>query len=282
LANVWATFPFLRQTPPKETLNKAAEIARRAISLDPSLAEAHSALAHAYFNLWMWREAVAEFQTALSLDPDSATTLQLFAVCLASQGRFDEAIHRSEDAATLAPTSGLMAYTIATVHFHAGHFDKAIEAGRRTLDIDRGFAGVHNIMSRAYAMKGMFREAFASHANWTKFGAERTGPYWAAHLQAVSGNKAEAIKMLRQLEKGIQNNAPQPLAYAIALFDCGEIDRGFDVLHKSLQGHVTAAIWLKATPELRKWQNDPRYLSAVALLDQQTLTASALSTSPRD
>jgi hypothetical protein len=60
------------------------------------------------------------------------------------------------------------------------------------------------------------------------------------------------------------------------------VDRGFDALHKSLRAHVTATIWLKATPELRKWQNDPRYLSAVALLDQETLNASALPTSQRD
>ncbi len=282
LANTWATFPFLRKTPPKETLNKAAEIARRAIALDPSLAEAHSALAHAYFNLWKWPEAEAEFKHALSLDPNSATTLQLFAICLATRGRFDEALQKAQSAAVLAPTSGLIAYTIATVYFHAGHYDQAIDAGRRTIDLDRGFAGAYNILSRAYAMKGMFQEAIASHAEWVKFGSERAGPLWAAHLQAVSGNKAEAIRMLRQIEKGIQNNAPQPLPYAIALLDCGEIDHGFDALHNSLKAHLVSIIWLKATPELRKWQNDPRYLSAVALLDQETLNASARPTSTRD
>jgi DNA-binding winged helix-turn-helix (wHTH) protein/Tfp pilus assembly protein PilF len=282
LANTLATFPFVRKAPPKQTLNKAAEIARRAIALDPSLAEAHSALAHAYFNLWKWREAEAEFRTALKLNPNSATTLQLFAVCLATRGRFDEALLSAEAAAKLAPTSGLIAFTITTVHFHAGHYDQAIEAGRRTIDIDRGFSAVHTIMSRAYAMKGMFSEALASHAEWAKFGSERSGHYWAAHIKAVSGNKAEAIRMLRQAEKSIQNDAPQPLPYAITLFDCGEIDRGFDALHKSLQAHLTSIIWLKATPELHKWQNDPRYLSALALLDQETLNASASPTSPRD
>jgi tetratricopeptide (TPR) repeat protein len=258
-------------------LNKAAEIARRAIALDPSLAEAHSALAHAYFNLWKWREAEAEFKTALKLNPDSATTLQLFAICLATRGRFDEALRSAEAAAKLAPTSGLMAYTITTVHFHAGQYDQAIEAGRRTIDIDRGFSGVHNIMSRAYAMKGMFPEAFASHAEWVKFGAGRASSFWAAHLHALSGNRPEAIRILGKLD-----DSPQPIPYAISLLECGQIDRGFDALHKSLQAHLTGINWLKTTPELRRWQSHPRYLSAVALLDQENLNASASPTSPRD
>ena len=279
LANTWATFPFLLRTPPTEALNKAAAIARHAISLDPSLAEAHSALAHSYFNLWKWREAEKEFKTALSLNPDSAATLQLYAVFLATQGRFEDAIRRAEAAAALAPTSGLMAYTIALVHFHAGHFDQAIEVGRSTLDVDPGFTEVHNIISRSYTMQGKIPQALASHAEWSRSGARRTELLWEAHLQAVSGKKNAAINILRQWDNSRDKTAQVPLAYAIALLDCSEIDRGFEALNQSIQTRATASIWLKATPELGRWQQDPRFLSAIARIDQEDLIASSGPTS---
>jgi DNA-binding winged helix-turn-helix (wHTH) protein/Flp pilus assembly protein TadD len=275
LANPWATFPFLSKSPPTEALNKAASIARHAISLDPNLAEAHAALAHSYFNLWKWREAEKEFQTALRIAPDSATTLQLYAVYLATQARFDEAIQRAESAASLAPTSGLIAHTVTLIHFHAGHFDQAIEAGSRTLDLDRGFSQVRNIMSRAYAMKGKIPEALAANAEWAKFGAGSTGLLWKADIQAVGGNEHEAAKILRQWDEARDKSTPIPLAYAIALLHCNELDRGFEALNQSIQTHATATVWLKATPELRKWQQDPRLLSAIARIDQDNLIASA-------
>jgi Tfp pilus assembly protein PilF len=275
LANTMATFPFLRKVSPQETLQKAAETARHAIQLDPSLAEAHSALAHAQFNLWNWREAESEFRIALNLDPDSATTLQLFAISLATEARFEEALSRAEAAAKLAPTSGLMTYTIALIHFHAGHFDQAIEAGKRTLDIDRGFAQSHHIISRAYAMKGMLPKALEEQAEWLNHGAGRNGNLWSAHLQALNGNKSAALQILKQWDEGNSNNASPPLAYPVTLLACGQIDRGLAALRQLVQGHVTAAIWLRATPELNRWKNDPRYVSAVALLDNPPKAAVA-------
>jgi DNA-binding winged helix-turn-helix (wHTH) protein/TolB-like protein/Tfp pilus assembly protein PilF len=276
LANLWATLPFLRKAPPEETLLKAAGLARQAIALDPALAEAHAALAHSYFNLWKWPEAEKEFQTALSLDPDSATTLQLYAVCLATQARFEEALARAESASRLAPTSGLMAYTIALVHFHAGHFDQAIAAARRTIDIDRGFLSARIIMIRAYVMKGMHKEALEVHLESPRSTTDKTTPLWNAHRQAIRGDKKEALATLRKWEQDFGKDVVLPVAYAVALLDCGDIERGFAALHKAVHSHATASIWLKTMPELQRWRTDARYQSALSLLDKETQSGTAL------
>lgn len=283
LANTLITFPFLRATPPLQTLSKASEIARLAISLDPSLPEAHAALAHASFNLWSWNQAESSFKTALSLDPDSATTLQLHALYLITQRRFAEALQSAQAGLKLAPTNGLMAHTVALVHFHAGNYDESIQASQLTLNIDPLRASPHNIKSRALTMKGAFDQALVSNSAFAKVGGGGAiANLWLAYIQARSGKREEAKKILASWQESTKGKGVPPLPFALALLECGDTDRGFDALQKSIEAHLTSAVWMKATPELDKWRNDPRMLSILDYFDKASSNNTAVLTSPRD
>jgi DNA-binding winged helix-turn-helix (wHTH) protein/TolB-like protein/cytochrome c-type biogenesis protein CcmH/NrfG len=108
-------------------LTEAKQAAERAIGLDPTSAEAHTALAHVYMKAWKWAEAEPEFRTALTLDPNLAETRQLYGLFLASQGRFVEAIEQADRAVDLAPTSPTVWYAWAQVRLHARRFDDVID-----------------------------------------------------------------------------------------------------------------------------------------------------------
>ena len=47
--------------------------ARKAIELDPDLAEPHVLLAEAYQKQWQWSDAEAEYKRALELNPNDAS-----------------------------------------------------------------------------------------------------------------------------------------------------------------------------------------------------------------
>jgi TolB-like protein len=57
---------------PAETRPKVMNAARRALELDPDLAEAHVVLANALQEEWQWAEAETEYQRALELAPNDA------------------------------------------------------------------------------------------------------------------------------------------------------------------------------------------------------------------
>ena len=166
LANVLVTVPFQNQGPIMPKLNEAETIARKAIELDDTLAEAHTALAHCYWQEWKWKASEEEFQRALALDGDLAIAHQLYGMFLVSQGREDEGIREAMRAVQLHPQSALMNFALSRVYLEAGHFDEAITQARRTQELSRHHPASYQVLVRAYTLKGLIPEATAALQEW--------------------------------------------------------------------------------------------------------------------
>jgi len=87
---------------------KAVEAARRAVALDPALAEAHSALAHTSLCTWDRAEAEREFARAVQLNPKDIQNLALYAFgyLQISEGRLKEGMEQAKLALASDPLSG--------------------------------------------------------------------------------------------------------------------------------------------------------------------------------
>ena len=73
LAACYIRLPMTNDVPPREAFPKAQESAKRALELDPRLADAHTALAwSALWYDWDWEASGRRFKQALVLDPDNA------------------------------------------------------------------------------------------------------------------------------------------------------------------------------------------------------------------
>ena len=86
------------------SLERAHELAQKAISLDDSHAGAHTLLSHVY--LWSKQHelAIAEQERAVALDPSSADMHRDLAEVLMFAGRLEGAIESTETAMRLNPT----------------------------------------------------------------------------------------------------------------------------------------------------------------------------------
>jgi TolB-like protein/Tfp pilus assembly protein PilF len=250
-------------------LTEAKQAAERAIGLDPTSAEAHTALAHVYMKAWKWAEAEPEFRTALTLDPNLAETRQLYGLFLASQGRFVEAIEQADRAVDLAPTSPTVWYAWAQVRLHARRFDDVIDGSKRAIELDRAFSGASRALARAYSLKGLPEKAIEAVTD-QKFHLLGDNPeLWKAYFLAQMGRKGEASELIRQWEATRTQKAPLAMAKVLALLASGEVDRGFETLENSVKNHVGSMFWLKVTPELEPYRQDARYQKAVALMDER-------------
>src|SRR5262249_54997900 len=78
--------------PPSEMRPKVVSAARKALELDPELAEAHVLLADVYQAQWRWSDAEAEYKRALDLKPNDAPAHVGFSHWLLCQGRTEEAL----------------------------------------------------------------------------------------------------------------------------------------------------------------------------------------------
>jgi Tfp pilus assembly protein PilF len=75
--------------------------ARKALELNPNLAEAHVLLAEMARQQWRWAEAEAEYRRALELNPNDSDAYAKLAQWLLCQGRSDEALSSAQRARKL-------------------------------------------------------------------------------------------------------------------------------------------------------------------------------------
>src|ERR1700722_7872393 len=104
LANYYGLMAGLGDLPVADNWILSEQAARKALSLDDSLADAHFALAtKLIFYDWDWSAAEQEIHRGLALDPHFAELHNLYSHLLAYTGRFDESIAEARQAADLDP-----------------------------------------------------------------------------------------------------------------------------------------------------------------------------------
>jgi len=142
---------------PSQGYPRAREAALRALELDPSVPEAHQALAGVhYFYDWDWHRAEAEFLEALRLNPSHAETSRLYARLLLVLGRDAEGRAQFERAERADPMGceGSRAFGLA----QAGRYDEVIE---ECLSTCRGARSplIYQLLATAFEVRGEYDKA---------------------------------------------------------------------------------------------------------------------------
>ena len=120
----------------QEAIAKARASAKRALDLDPNLADAHSAqgaiLRTIDFN---FADAEAEFRRALELAPQNAAVTANLANLLSTLGRLDEAVALAQRAIALEPLRGGSHANLAIYLTALGRYDEAEAALRKAIEL---------------------------------------------------------------------------------------------------------------------------------------------------
>src|SRR6185436_5519303 len=105
---------------------------KKALELDPDLAEAHTVagmIAATYY--CDWQKAESEFKRAFDLNVNIALTHYRYGwTFLSPQGRHEEAIAEMKRAMELEPLSLIQGANFAAIYMYARQFDLAYEQGR--------------------------------------------------------------------------------------------------------------------------------------------------------
>jgi len=87
----------------KDSLNKAVELSKKAISIDSSLGYAHALLGHVYVFKRQYEKAMLELEKSIELNPNDATSHGLLGRVLGYADRTEEAIITTKKAIRLNP-----------------------------------------------------------------------------------------------------------------------------------------------------------------------------------
>jgi serine/threonine-protein kinase len=264
LALTYVLLPEYSLSPPHEAHPKTKAAAKKALEIDESLAEAHTALAYSLSSYdWKFAEADREFQRAIQLNPNYATAHQWHAESLVATQRFDEAIAEAKRAAELDPLSLVINHALGFCYLYARQYDQAIQQYRKTIELDQNWYIAHWFLGFAYEMKGLSREAIAEYQKAKELNDDPYVLGLLGHGYAASGRRDEATKVLAEMNEVAKQRYVPAYSFAQVYAGLGDKEHAFQWLEKSYQDRAYDITYLKVDPFFDNLRSDPRFADLV-------------------
>ena len=180
---------------PARSLERAVELAQKAIALDDSLGEPYMTLSQVYLIRRQHALAIEAGERSVALNPNSASVTAFFARTLAYSGREEEAIEVAKRAMRLAPLYPSYYLAILGQAYHAaGRYEEAVAAFKRYGELNPENTVVHVSLAVSYGRWGREAEARAAVTDLL-----RRDPGWAIERAA----RARPYKNPADLERDL-------------------------------------------------------------------------------
>jgi tetratricopeptide (TPR) repeat protein len=204
---------------PQEFMPKAVEAARRAVALDPSLAEAHSALAAtSWMYTWDRAETEREFARAIQLNPKHIQALTWYGLHLqVSEGRLTEGMEQAKLAVASDPLSGYAHAMYALTCNIAGNTAESVEISRRAVQLDSESFLANWVLQLALASSGQFEASVAAgESALAMSGRHPWSMAWLAVALADWGKATEAEAVCFEMQARARREYVAPTLLALA------------------------------------------------------------------
>ena len=250
---------------PKEGFPKAKEAAAKALEIDESSAEAHSSMAFIKFR-WDWDRTATEreFQTAIKLKPAYAPAHQWYSSYLVAVERFDEAIAQAKRTEELEPLSFVASSHLGWIYYLSGRNDEAIEQCRKILELDPSSFPARRYLGLAYEAKGMYPEAIAEFQTGVKLSGSPLMLALLGHAYAVAGKRAEAQKVLDELQQLQEQRYVSPYTVAAIYAGLNDHEQAFKWLDKAVEERDIWLMNLKVDPVFAKLRSERKFTDTLA------------------
>lgn len=261
LADSYNMIASYSSSPPGEAFPKARSAAAKALSLDNSLAEAHTSLAFVLLGYdWAFAEAEKEFKLAVALNPGYATSHLWYSLFLVTMGRHQEALQEMEKALALDPLSLPINTNLGWLLYLGRRYDEALKQLKKTLEMEPNFLLARRRLCQVYAQKGMYREAAEEFDRALALSGEDIETIAAqGYFYALSGKQEETRNVLKELNAMSYHRYVPAYFFAKIFIGLGETDNAFDYLHKALEERYGLLAYMNVEPELEALRQDARF-----------------------
>ncbi len=199
----WLTLPaFNGRTAARTGSTKPRPNARRALGINPQLAEGHTCLGHVYFSTGRDEEAVQQFQLSLDLDNTSDETLRLLAAAYQRQGKAAAAEEAYRKAISLRPNYWGVYNAFGTFYYNQTRYADAEAMFQKAVKLaPLNFRGYSNL-GAIYLLLGRYGEAVddlkrsnALRPSFESYGNLGAAYFYMRRYQDSAENLQQALKI---------------------------------------------------------------------------------------
>ena len=248
--------------PPSEIRPKATSAARKALELDPKLAEAHAILAEMYQKQWKWAESEEEYKRALELKPNDASAHRGFAYWLACQGRTQEALAWVERGRELDPLGS--ADTVGFLLIMARLYDESIREYRSVLAVHPEYTNARWGLGFALIVNHQTDQAIPEMEKTVAMMNRSPGSLdMLATAYAHAGRRQDALTLINELKQRRQRGYVPAGAFINTYLALGDYDQAFFWCDEAYKEQSAILQWIKVDPLFDPVRNDPRFVDLV-------------------
>jgi adenylate cyclase len=235
-----AAYAYIYLDRTEDQRERAESFSRKALELDPSLAEAHASRGVALSAAGRTEESEEAFETALCLDPNLYEAAYFYARHCFSAGKPERAIEYFEWAAALRPEDFQAILLVGQVYHSLGIEDEAEQARRR------GLALVEQRLMRAPG--------------------DARARYLGANALVALGSREEGLRWAR-LARDLDPDDPM-LLYNLGCIHAlaGDPDEALDCLERAAAGGLSQKEWFEHDGDLDGVRDHPRFRALMASL----------------
>ena len=277
----------------RDLIEDAIEIERRALSIDPDLADAHSWLGAALLSLGRTDDAIAAIREAIRLEPDNGQAHQALARAYwVGRGDFAAAIPEFEKAIELNPDAGYSYLQLALLLAWEGQYARAEDVSRRAVELQDQYisgnaglqvVGANGRLGYVYYLQGRYEDAIREYERGLSFVGssdhalkDRTAIELNIKLGAAYHRLGRPVEATRHFDRArklfdslIAKGADDPFTryYVACLYALsGDTDRAFESLQRvSERLPALTAERVRRDPDLESLRGDARFTAIASL-----------------
>jgi tetratricopeptide (TPR) repeat protein len=262
LADCYLDLGTYRWLPPQDAYRHGSEAIHKALQLDETLPEAHSTLGYLNWQYsWDWQAAERELRHAVDLNPNYIKGHEALVWYLAWGGRGDEALAEVEKIRQFDPAFPFTSLEESGVYYHQRDYKSLAEAGEKSVATNPGSWSSHYYLAVGYEGSGRQAQAIPEYQQAVEL-SQRDSDTMAglAHAYAAMGKRAEAEKILSELQRQSKVTYVSPYMIAVIYSGLGQKDKAFEFLEKAYQERSPdIAYFLRADLRLDTLRQDPRF-----------------------
>lgn len=241
-------------------LEEASRCVKKALALDPSLAEARVSLANVLMYDYRFDEAEKEFRMAIETNPSYATGHHWYSVCLETFGRFKEGLDQVLQAEELDPLSPAITLSVIYRMRSFGMEEETEKRIRKLEEFDPGSPLVEEAkMVDAFARRDWSAAEIILRKMMERDPSDPFLDSDLAYLYAVTSRREGAMKLVEKLREVPEDARIKGQLLAFAYAGLGDIDSVFEWLNYAVSKKESFLNWVRSYTLYEPVRSDPRF-----------------------
>jgi TolB-like protein/Flp pilus assembly protein TadD len=263
IASAYSHLGSTGQMLPQKAFEFVHQYADKALRLDPTIAEGHTAKGGAYLLYeWKWKEAYESLQKAIQLNPAVTSSYRLLGFYYIVTGQKQEAIRIMEAAVKIDPLSPMINQYLGNIYVFSERYDDAIKQADKLLEMDPQMRISIELKGWSTGMKGDWNEALKLFEEVHRLtNHPLKGLMGLGYAYAKLGSKEKALECIRKIEQR-QREDPDSVVDADLVgiwYALGDMEKVFYHINQCVAKRTAPVNFFLEYPVFKELKKDPRY-----------------------